>query len=56
MNKPDPATAIGAMAEMMGFFYRQLIQQGFDATQAMDLTKHFMITTLSNPKEENDNG
>lgn len=31
--------AIGALAEMLGFFYEKLLEQGFDEEQAIKLCK-----------------
>lgn len=47
--------AIGALAESMWLFHRELINVGFNETQALMLTADFMRTTITNRpiKEEN---
>ena len=42
--------SIGAMAEMASLYYRQLLKQGFNQTQALELTKtmtHALFTPRS---------
>ena len=52
-NQPKPQdilNSIGAMAEMMDAFYKQLINRGFDKSDALYLTGEF-LKTIINPKQ-----
>ena len=36
-NVKDALDAIGALAEMLGFFYQKLLDNGFDNDEALEL-------------------
>lgn len=44
--------SIGAISEVLGLFYVNLIKQGFDAYQAMFLTSEFMKALMPNGNSE----
>lgn len=53
-------TAVGALAETMGLFWRELRKQGFSPEEALELTKVFLVQTYdplnqNNPNSEEDN-
>lgn len=41
-NVSNTLDAIGALAEMLGFFYDKLLQNGFDDEQAIELCKAWL--------------
>lgn len=41
--------SIGAMAEMSWIFYSTLVQQGFTAAQALQLTQTYLSSTIMRP-------
>ncbi len=45
-------TAVGALAETLTLFHRGLIQNGLDETDALYLTKEFMLNALKTNSEE----
>lgn len=47
-------TAIGAMAETLGLFYKELRKNGFSAEESFKLTQTWMVETLI-PKHKEDN-
>ena len=52
-NQPKPQdilNSIGAMAEMMDAFHKQLINRGFNEGDALYLTGEF-LKTIINPKQ-----
>lgn len=44
--------AIGAVAEMCGELYRQLIKNGFTEAQALYMTRDYLVTTLTPTKNK----
>lgn len=44
----DLMNALGAVAEMLGFFYGELKKQGFDDIQSMAFCTEYMKILLSN--------
>lgn len=45
--------AIGALAEVCGEFYRQLMRQGFSRTKALQLTSDYLRATIT-PRPKTD--
>ena len=41
-NVSNTLDAIGALAEMLGFFYRKLMENGFDNEEALELCKAWL--------------
>lgn len=44
--------AVGAMAEMLGAFRRNLMKQGFDEKQALFLTNTLLQETMRSPSNK----
>lgn len=42
------ADSIGALAEIMGIFYKNLLKQGFRAKEALELTKTYLMVIYDN--------
>lgn len=55
MNNPaqEAILAIGALAEVCGEFYRQLMKQGFSKTEALSLTSDYLRATIT-PRPKTD--
>ena len=51
-NANNLMTALGAVAEMLGFFYGELKKQGFDDIQSMAFCTEYMKILLSNKEEQ----
>lgn len=49
-------TAIGALAECAREMYRQLKRQGFNESQALELTKTLLATTLKSKSTGSEEG
>lgn len=48
----DFVTALGALAEMCGFFSKQLQKNGFTRREALDLVKHLITTQIKGEKQD----
>lgn len=55
MNNPaqEAILAIGALAEVCGEFYRQLIRQGFSQADALSLTSEY-VRAIITPRPKTD--
>lgn len=49
----DAIVVIGALAELCGEFYRQLMRQGFSQAEALQLTSDYLRTTIT-PRPKTD--
>lgn len=45
-NVNNTLTAVGAMSEVIGFFYKKLTENGMSEAQALELCKVWLIKTL----------
>lgn len=52
MNMEESITALGALCELAGFIYKQLMANGFPEERAYEVAAEYVLVTLNKPNSE----